>query len=133
MAKKYAAVELVDQASQFLPTADPFRLIREVAAAFQDCAASQVEIARIQATRDAIIAEIHRRYDLLDAAIGHIFNERSQALEATLALVRQGVEQNRNDLISQGLAGVATVITTSPFANFGELARGLSRGEKVEL
>ena len=80
-----------------------------------------------------VLTEITKRYELYQSVFDHIFDERKQAIDRHFDIIDRGIAANDKDLIIQGLKGLSTIVSSSPFANLQELSELLESGRKVEI
>lgn len=126
-------IQRLQGAARYLPAADLTRVLRSLAEMRTEQARTEREIAKIEATRDVLIAELQLKYGLIHAALSEIFDERRAAMEKHFAIIDRGIATNDRALIVAGLNGVASIVNTSPFADFDKLGKLLESGGTIEI
>jgi hypothetical protein len=65
-----------------------------------------------------VLVEIITRFDLYHRVFDRIFDERKDVIHRHFDIIDRGIAINDKDLIIQGLKGLSTIVSSSPFAKF---------------
>lgn len=123
----------LDRVNEYVPIGDPLAFFKSLLDAYQDGQEVRRDLAKIEATRQVLVAEIAQRYDFYHALFVRIFDERKQAIDGYFQTIDRGIAVNDKELILQALAGVAHIVSSSPFTNLDQLAKRLESGQKIEI
>jgi hypothetical protein len=69
---------------------------------------------KYEAMRDVMIREIGSRYGFYQYCFSQIFAERRGVILKDFEVIDKGMRENNRDLISDGLASLAQVVSSSP-------------------
>ena len=76
------------------------------------------DIASINSKTTVELAKIASDYNKFQAALGHIFGERSVALQATYTALDKALKENDRELIIHSLKSVSDIVTSRPLEDF---------------
>lgn len=116
-----------DQASSLLSS------LSEIQKHRADIKKSEFDIKKLEVQERLIIGEMEQKYELYNKVFTTIFKERSESINKTFDIIDRGIKENDKDLISMGLNGLSTIVSSSPFSNLNELSNLLESGGKIEL
>ncbi|MGP1369545.1 MAG: hypothetical protein ACTTKX_09925 [Treponema sp.] len=108
-------------------------IVNAIGNAYCEGKRTEVEIEKIHAQRDVLLADIKRRYDLYNQIFTQIFNERKDVIAKNFEIIEKGIADNNDNLIAIGLGNLSQVVTSSPFAAFSDFQKQLQSGEAFEL
>jgi hypothetical protein len=91
------------------------------------------EIARYDAMKEVMIAEITRKYDFYENLFAAVFSERKSAIDKYFEIIDKGIKENNNELVLAGLSNLSNVVASSPFANIGELKNLIEANKMIEM
>jgi hypothetical protein len=91
------------------------------------------DIARYDAMRDVMLAEITRKYDFYEKIFVAVFTERKVAIDKYFEIIDKGIKENNNELVLAGLSNLSNVVASSPFANIGELKNLIESNKMIEM
>jgi biopolymer transport protein ExbB/TolQ len=123
----------LDGISKIMPAADALAFLNSLIEAYREDQTVRRDLAKIEAMRDVVLTEITKRYELYHRVFDRIFDERKEAIDRHFDIIDRGVGANDKELIIQGLKGLSTIVSSSPFANLQELSKLLESGRKVEI
>jgi hypothetical protein len=130
---KNRALAKLDGISKIMPAADALAFFNSLMEAYREEQNLRRDLARIEAMKDVVLTEITKRYELYHGVFDKIFDERKQAIDCHFDVIDRGIASNDRALIIQGLQGLSTIVSSSPFANLQELSKLLESGRKVEI
>lgn len=132
MKKKSTLVKL-NGISKIMPAADALSFFNSLMEAYREEQNLRRDLAKIEAMRDVVLTEITKRYELYHRVFDRIFDERKEAIDRHFDIIDRGIAANDKELIIQGLQGLSTIVSSSPFANLQELSKLLESGRKIEI
>jgi hypothetical protein len=91
------------------------------------------EIARYEAMKEVMLAEITRKYDFYEKLFAAVFSERKTAIDKYFEIIDKGIKENNNELVMAGLSNLSNVVASSPFANIGELKNLIEANKMIEM
>jgi hypothetical protein len=91
------------------------------------------EIARYDAIKEVMVAEITRKYDFYEKLFAAVFAERKTALDKYFDIIDKGIKEKDNELVLAGLSNLSNVVASSPFANIGELKNLIESNKTIEM
>src|SRR5437016_1744730 len=115
LSKNQALVKL-DGISKVMPAADVLSLFTSLMEAYREEQYLRRDLAKIEAMRDVVLTEITKRYELYHRVFDRIFGERKEAIDRHFDIIDRGIAANDKELIVQGLKGLSTIVSSSPFA-----------------
>lgn len=128
-----ALASKIGEAIKSIPAQDLSRILTAFAEARSEIAKSNVEIARIEASRDVLVLELTSRYGAIRAAMDALFAERRAALESHFAVIDHGIASNDRSLIVAGMTAVGDIVRSSPFDDLSRFGQLLNSGETIEI
>jgi len=91
------------------------------------------EIKRLDTTKEVLLTDIEKRYDMYHTLFTMVFDERKQSIDKFFQIIDQGIREKDKEMISMGLSSLSTVVASSPFSNIAELGKLIESGQKIEL
>ncbi|MFC7371108.1 hypothetical protein ACFQPF_05415 [Fictibacillus iocasae] len=131
--KKAGAISKLNKVSAIIPAADVLSFVEKLAEAYKEHKMTERELARIEATRDILMTEMAKKYELYHKVFDQIFEERRIAVGKTFAIIDKGLADGNKELVSMGLNSLSTIVSTSPFADFKQLSGLLEGGGVIEI
>jgi len=119
--------------SKIMPAADAMSFFNSLLEAYREEQNLRRDLAKIEAMKDVVLTEITKRYELYHRVFDRIFDERKDAIDRHFDIIDRGIAANDKELIIEGLRGLSTIVSSSPFANLQELSKLLESGRKVEI
>lgn len=119
--------------SKIMPAADAMSFFNSLLEAYREEQNLRRDLAKIEAMKDVVLTEITKRYELYHRVFDRIFDERKDAINRHFDIIDRGIAANDKELIIEGLRGLSTIVSSSPFANLQELSKLLESGRKVEI
>jgi hypothetical protein len=116
-----------------VPKAGVLVVLDHLAQAYREDQVTKREVARIEAAKEILIADIRQRYALYHEIFNQLFAERREVMNKHFEIINLGIEQDKRDLVLAGLKGLNHLVSTSPFADAVNLSRMLENGMKIEL
>jgi hypothetical protein len=130
---KNRALAKLESVSKIMPAADALSFFNSLMEAYREEQNLRRDLAKIEAMRDVVLTEITKRFELYHRVFDRVFDERKQAIDRHFDIIDRGIAANDKELIIQGLQGLSTIVSSSPFANLQELSKLLESGRKVEI
>jgi biopolymer transport protein ExbB/TolQ len=130
---KNRALAKLEAVSKIMPAADALSFFNSLMEVYREEQNLRRDLAKIEAMRDVVLTEITKRYELYHGVFDRIFDERKEAIDRHFDIIDRGIAANDKELIIQGLQGLSTIVSSSPFANLQELSKLLESGRKVEI
>jgi len=126
-------VEKINQVTDILPRADIFSFFNQLTEAYNQSQATKVEIARLEAMKEAVLLEIQNKYDLYHKVFDQIFDERRTAINKSFDIIDKGLNTGDKELIAIGMQGLSKIVSSSPFANMEQLSNMLNGNKIIEI
>jgi hypothetical protein len=101
--------------------------LRELA---KDLSADATERQRLEAAREACLAEIEGRYATYRRVFEHIFAERRRVIDACFQVIDAGRASGDREMILGAMRELGALIQTSPFRDL-ETIRAVLEGDHV--
>lgn len=127
------ALQKVSEVSDIIPSADVLNTFKELTSAYKEAKITEREIAKIEAQRDIVLTEIEKRYELYHKVFDHVFAERKTAIAKSFELIDKGIQEGDKEIISIGMQGLSTVVSSSPFANVDQLSKMIEGNNVIEI
>ncbi|MEL3908308.1 MAG: hypothetical protein P1P64_04765 [Treponemataceae bacterium] len=105
----------------------------QIKEAFSELLEYKKEIKRLDVIRECVLEEIEQKYTLYHKIFDYVFADRRDANKKFFKVIDKGIKERDKDLISMGISGLATVVTSSPFNDIGELRKLIDSDKKIEL
>lgn len=126
-------VEKINQVTDILPRADIFSFFNQLTEAYNQSQATKVEIAKLEAMKEAVLLEIQNKYDLYHKVFDQIFDERRTAINKSFDIIDKGLNTGDKELIAIGMQGLSKIVSSSPFANMEQLSNKLNGNKIIEI
>lgn len=126
-------VEKINQVTDILPRADIFSFFNQLTEAYNQSQATKVEIAKLEAMKEAVLLEIQNKYDLYNKVFDQIFDERRTAINKSFDIIDKGLNTGDKELIAIGMQGLSKIVSSSPFANMEQLSNKLNGNKIIEI
>lgn len=94
------------------------KTINNVADVWRTSMIIEKDIASINSKTTIELAKIASDYNKFQTALGHIFGERSTALQVTYATLDKALKENDRELIIHSLRSVSDIVTSRPLEDF---------------
>ena len=91
------------------------------------------EIARCEAMKEIMVAEITMKYDFYEKLFASVFAERKTAIDKYFEIIDKSIKENNNELVLAGLSNLSNVVASSPFSNIGELKNLIEANKMIEM
>ena len=127
------ALKRLEQVSDIVPSADVLNFFNKLTDAYKEAKVTEREIAKVQAQKEVLLSEIEKKYDLYHKVFDRIFDERRVAIAKSFEIIDKGLQDGNKDLISIGMQGLSTVVSSSPFANIEQLSRMIEGNRMIEI
>ncbi|MBW7864503.1 MAG: hypothetical protein H3C30_08830 [Candidatus Hydrogenedentes bacterium] len=126
-------VQMVSKHAGKVPTGDILQFMHDVQNVCRETAQTQRDVAQLQMQRDLILEQMRLKYAFWHEVFMETFAERRQAIEKSFQVIDVGLEKNDNNLVEQGMRGLATIVSSSPINSAIALANALESGKTIEI
>ncbi len=99
----------------------------------QDTEKTDLEVAKLHAQRDVLIAQINAEQQVLQSYIDQRFAERRGSLDDLFGLLHQAVDNNNNDQIHVMLAGILNIMQQNPLEELNVFIERWEQGHIIEI
>ena len=83
------------------------------------------EIKKYDSMKEVMIQEITGKYSFYEFFFNKIFAERQDSIKKDFQIIDEGMKKNDRELISLGVAGLSSLVASSPFTDLEKLRRML--------
>lgn len=116
-----------------IPVPDVLKFFNNLVDAYKEGQVTEREIAKINANKEVMLAEISGKYETYRLVFNRIFDERKEVIDRFFDVIDKGVASNDKQIILGGLEGLSRIVSASPFANTEQLSRLLESGKALEI
>jgi len=133
MTKKSDMLVRLAEVRDLVPTQEVTAFVSAVLDARKELAKSEVDLERIQATREVALTQIRLKHDLYRQAFERIFDERRDAIQKHFEILEKGMAADDKELILGALKGLGQIVAASPFSDLKALADALEGGQSIQI
>ncbi|MCL4822617.1 MAG: hypothetical protein KJZ57_00240 [Anaerolineales bacterium] len=133
MTKKSDMLVRLAEVRDLVPTQDVTAFVSAVLDARRELAKSEVDLERIQATREVALTQIRLKHDLYRQVFERIFDERRDAIQKHFEVLEKGMAADDKELILGALKGLGQIVAASPFSDLKALADALEGGQSIQI
>lgn len=126
-------IEKVNQLTDIIPATDIFNFFNQLTDAYNQSQATKVELARLEAMKEAVLLEIQNKYDIYHQVFDHIFDERKITINKSFDIIDKGLNSGDKELITIGMQSLSKIVSSSPFANMEQLSNMLESNKIIEI
>lgn len=116
-----------------VPSADVLTFFDHLAQAYHEDQITKRDVARIEAAREILIADISHRYSFYRDVFDKLFAERREVMNKHFEIITLGIERENRELVLAGLQGLNQLVSASPFADAANLSHMLENNKQIEL
>lgn len=133
MTKKSDMLVRLAEVRDLVPTQEVTAFVSAVLDARKELAKSEVDLERIQATREVALTQIRLKHDLYRQVFEKIFDERRDAIQKHFEILEKGMAADDKELILGALKGLGQIVAASPFSDLKALADVLEGGQSIQI
>lgn len=130
---KKGTLKKLQDVSKLMPSADVLDFMKQLTEAYKESNITKREIEKIHATKEIVLTQIEKKYDLYHKVFDKIFDERKEAIDKSFTIIDKGLKEGDKELISMGLQNLSKVVSTSPFGDLNQLSNLLENNNTIEI
>jgi len=119
--------------TKHIPLPDITKFFTQLTEAYKEQKLTEREVAKINAQKEIILAEITARHETYRLIFDRIFAERKEVIDRLFDTIDHAVVAQDTQLVLGSLEGLSRIVSSSPFKNAGELSRLLESGNAIEI